>query len=486
MADCEASLFSMRFIMEDRYGRNELPIRRGPFLLRVSPSRPCRACRRSPPALFAGYALQRSRISPQCQPEHQQFLPPLAVAILLVNAGLAIAGPDLAAACSSICSSIPTSWVRLVFDAVRLHAAIAAVAIAGLLVASSSPARALASRSARRQLTTTWAPWWSVSTSPPLCLHLGVGAARGRRPAPLMITIIPVTPFLAGEYTLLAFVIVIVGGLGSMTGALMGGLLIGVSEAVAGLLLQSLAQEHVQLRARSWSRAFGRRAVRQEIGVSFARHPLQHPWADASLRTLLELACVLLALLLVARRCSANTGLRPDPGSCTSPMSARPQHPGWASPASLARPRSRAGLGRLHRRRPLSLRHRPVGWRVRAVVAAVLAGTIVGYLGFRFCLLAFISHAHHRLQRVHAARPRPPEWAGGSAALLKIDAGTSTSSICAAGSLPFYYVILASPPAPSCSAAPCSRAGSAATGSRIREDAEAAQAVGVCRSCVPR
>ena len=38
----------------------------------------------------------------------------------------------------------------------------------------------------------------------------------------LMITIIPVTPFLAGEYTLLAFVIVIVGGLGSMTGALMG------------------------------------------------------------------------------------------------------------------------------------------------------------------------------------------------------------------------------------------------------------------------
>ena len=53
-----------------------------------------------------------------------------------------------------------------------------------------------------------------------------------------MITIIPVTPFLSAEYTLLAFVIVIVGGLGSMTGALMGGLLIGVSEAVAGLVLQ--------------------------------------------------------------------------------------------------------------------------------------------------------------------------------------------------------------------------------------------------------
>ena len=38
-------------------------------------------------------------------------------------------------------------------------------------------------------------------------------------------------------YTLLAFVIVIVGGLGSMYGALVGGILIGVSEALAGLFI---------------------------------------------------------------------------------------------------------------------------------------------------------------------------------------------------------------------------------------------------------
>jgi branched-subunit amino acid ABC-type transport system permease component len=42
---------------------------------------------------FAGYALQRSLISPFIgRPEHQQFLLLLAVAILLVNAALAIAG----------------------------------------------------------------------------------------------------------------------------------------------------------------------------------------------------------------------------------------------------------------------------------------------------------------------------------------------------------------------------------------------------------
>jgi branched-chain amino acid transport system permease protein len=44
------------------------------------------------------------------------------------------------------------------------------------------------------------------------------------------------TPMLGPGYTLLAFVIVITGGLGSMPGALVGGVLIGVTEALAGLL----------------------------------------------------------------------------------------------------------------------------------------------------------------------------------------------------------------------------------------------------------
>ena len=66
----------------------------------------------------------------------------------------------------------------------------------------------------------------------------GVGAACVGAAGALMITIIPTSRRSSPpEYTLLAFMIVIVGGLGSMTGALIGGLLIGVSEAVAGLLL---------------------------------------------------------------------------------------------------------------------------------------------------------------------------------------------------------------------------------------------------------
>lgn len=52
-----------------------------------------------------------------------------------------------------------------------------------------------------------------------------------------MILLSDATPALAPDFTLLAFIIVIVGGLGSMPGALLGGVLIGLSEALAGLMI---------------------------------------------------------------------------------------------------------------------------------------------------------------------------------------------------------------------------------------------------------
>src|SRR5207247_1360436 len=57
-----------------------------------------------------------------------------------------------------------------------------------------------------------------------------------------MVLLVEVTPSLGPAYTLLAFVIVIVGGLGSMGGALLGGVLIGVSEALAGLFIAPSAK----------------------------------------------------------------------------------------------------------------------------------------------------------------------------------------------------------------------------------------------------
>ena len=185
----------------------------------------------------AGYALQRAVISPFIgRPEHQQFLLLLAIAILLVNACLAIAGPDSRGV--QMESQFDSYELGpLVFDAVRLHAALVAVAIAGLLWLFFTRTRIGKSIRAAAD-NHMGALVVGLDVKRLYAFTFGVGAACVGAAGALMITIIPVTPFLAAEYTLLAFVIVIVGGLGSMTGALLGGLLIGVSEAVAGLLLQ--------------------------------------------------------------------------------------------------------------------------------------------------------------------------------------------------------------------------------------------------------
>ena len=185
----------------------------------------------------AGYALQRMVISPFIgRPEHQQFLLLLAIAILLVNACLAIAGPDARGV--QMDSQFESYELGpFVFDAVRVHAAVTAVVIAGLLwlfftrTRTGKSIRAAADNNLGALVV-------GLDVRQLYAFTIGVGAACVGAAGALMITIIPVTPFLAAEYTLLAFVIVIVGGLGSMTGALAGGLLIGVSEAVAGLLLQ--------------------------------------------------------------------------------------------------------------------------------------------------------------------------------------------------------------------------------------------------------
>ena len=75
-----------------------------------------------------------------------------------------------------------------------------------------------------------------------LALTFGLGAACVGAAGVVLVLIVDVTPSLGHGYTLLAFVIVITGGLGSMPGALLGGLLIGLTEAMAGLLFSPSAK----------------------------------------------------------------------------------------------------------------------------------------------------------------------------------------------------------------------------------------------------
>jgi branched-subunit amino acid ABC-type transport system permease component len=73
-------------------------------------------------------------------------------------------------------------------------------------------------------------------------LTFGLGAACVGAAGSMLVLLFDVTPALGPALTLLAFIIVITGGLGSMTGALLGGILIGLTEALAGLVFTPSAK----------------------------------------------------------------------------------------------------------------------------------------------------------------------------------------------------------------------------------------------------
>jgi branched-chain amino acid transport system permease protein len=68
-------------------------------------------------------------------------------------------------------------------------------------------------------------------------LTFGLGAACVGAAGGLVLPFLSLTPSAGEQFTILAFVIVVLGGLGSVTGALLGGLTIGLVQTVGGLYL---------------------------------------------------------------------------------------------------------------------------------------------------------------------------------------------------------------------------------------------------------
>ena len=192
--------------------------------------------------LFAfGYALQASVINPfVTRPDYMQFLLLVAVAIIIVNVLLIIFGPDA--------KGIQTSYSydsfqigALIIDATKAYAGLGALVVAAALFAFfqyttlGTSIRACADNY-------TGALVVGLDVKHLYALTFGLGAACVGAAGVMLILIVDVTPSLGPAYTLLAFVIVITGGLGSMPGALLGGVLIGLTEAMAGLLFTPSAK----------------------------------------------------------------------------------------------------------------------------------------------------------------------------------------------------------------------------------------------------
>ena len=187
-------------------------------------------------AMFAfGYVLQAGLINIFItRPEHSQFLLLVGIGLIIANVLLIVFGPD--AQNVQVAYAFDSFQLGpLIIDATKLYAAIGAILVAAALFAFFRfTAVGTAIRACADNYTGALVVGLDVKRL--YALTFGLGAACVGAAGTMLLLIFDVTPSVGPSYTLLAFVIVITGGLGSMPGALIGGVLIGLTEAMAGLL----------------------------------------------------------------------------------------------------------------------------------------------------------------------------------------------------------------------------------------------------------
>jgi branched-chain amino acid transport system permease protein len=183
-----------------------------------------------------GYGLQLALVNRFVgRAEHEQFILLVGLAIIIVNGTLLIFGAD--ARPVRLSYGFDSFLIGpVIVDKVRLYAAAAALtAAAALFLFFRFTPTGTAIRACADNL--VGAAVVGLDVRKLYALTFGLGLACVGAAGALMETIADAKPELGPVYTLIAFIIVILGGLGSMTGALIGGVLIGISEALAGLFI---------------------------------------------------------------------------------------------------------------------------------------------------------------------------------------------------------------------------------------------------------
>jgi len=187
-------------------------------------------------ALFMlGYALQRSIVNAFIErPQHAQFILFISFALIITGLHLVLFGPD-SRPIDIIESMQSYSIGPLRLDVVRSQAALMALAlITGLILFLRQSMLGRSIRAAADNL--IGAQVIGIRIRNVYSVTAGIGMACAGAAGALVAPMFDTQPFLATDFTLIAFIIVIVGGLGSLTGALLGGVIIGLSEALAALV----------------------------------------------------------------------------------------------------------------------------------------------------------------------------------------------------------------------------------------------------------
>lgn len=195
------------------------------------------------PVLFlVGYAVQRFVIGPAAHGDDGNILlVTLGLSIFIENALLAGFGSDTRSLSSDFAFEVVEAGPFLI-SAPRLVGFCGAVAVTGLfwILMSATDAGKAIRAVAREKL---GASLVGINVAHVYGLTFGLGCAALAVAAGLLMPTFYVNPRVGGAFVNIAFTIVVLGGMGSIPGALVGGLTIGVVESLSGLLLgESLGQ----------------------------------------------------------------------------------------------------------------------------------------------------------------------------------------------------------------------------------------------------
>jgi len=195
------------------------------------------------PALFVvGYLVQRFLISPGSHGRDENILLiTLGLSIIIENVLLAIFRSDI--------RSLDTDYSFAVFEigpfivsqarSFGLAGSLLTASLLWLFLAKSRTGRAIRAVAKEK----TGANLVGINVDHIYAVTFGIGFACLAVAACLLLPSFYISPSTGGAFVLIAFTVVVLGGMGSIVGAMIGGLFIGVIESLCGLLLgESLGQ----------------------------------------------------------------------------------------------------------------------------------------------------------------------------------------------------------------------------------------------------
>ncbi|MGB7573427.1 MAG: branched-chain amino acid ABC transporter permease [Thermodesulfobacteriota bacterium] len=186
-----------------------------------------------------GYLLQRTVVNRILDsPEAMQVLPLVGIAMVFENSARIIWGPDYISPQSRFSlSSLPIG--NLMIDVPRLLAFCLAIIITFIVLFFLKKTDAGKSiRAAADNRTGAILVGKDINRIYAVCFGVGtacVGAAGG-----LLVPIMPLSPHIGAPFTMISFIIVILGGMGSLTGAMVGGFIVGIAESIGPELITGL------------------------------------------------------------------------------------------------------------------------------------------------------------------------------------------------------------------------------------------------------